>query len=90
MKKNNQLGILKMVARDFNDNSYSNRIIADSENNNFAIEITRDFINTTVALYTVDDIINMSLENNGNVFGAILKDISRVSRQQTKEKFENM
>lgn len=89
MKKKNQKGILKMISVDFNENSYSNRII-ETEDGNLAIEITRDFINTTVVTYTVTDIIEMSLKSDGNIFDAILKDISRVSRQQTKEKFENM
>lgn len=90
MKKENQLGILKMVAHSFRRVDYEVMIIGDSLTNEFTLELSRDFINKTKVSYTADDIIRLSNENDGNFFGAILEDFARINKEQTKERFKNM
>ena len=85
MKEKNQIAILKMVARDFKDHSYSSIIYRD-ESGKQILKIERDFINLTEICYTAGDILNMSIKNDGNVFEAILRDFRKKSSEQTEER----
>lgn len=87
MKANNQLGILKMVSADFNEDCYSSRIITDENSKDLVLEITRDFIWRTTVRYTPNDIIRISLENDGNVFDAVLNDISKAFSNRNHENY---
>lgn len=90
MKKENQLGILKIVAHDFNDWYCSSRIIPSSNGKDLVLEITRDFITKVVKCYTAEEIIKMSLNHGGDIFKAVLNDLSETSEQQIKEHMTDM
>lgn len=89
MKKENQLAILKMASTDLNDNrSYTSRIITEGDEDPM-LEITRDFIRKTTVIYTAKDIVRMSLKSNGDVFNAILNDISNKFRLESQNIYKN-
>lgn len=90
MKRENQLGILKIVAHDFNDWFCSSRIITSDDGKNLMLEITRDFITKVVKCYTAEEIIHMSLKYGGDIFKAVLNDLSETSEQQIKEGMKDL